>query len=1296
MKITAIDVDGFGVWRGLKLNDLSSQVTVFYGPNEAGKTTLLEFVRCALFGCSNERQRRYLDAVAGNQVGGSLWIEGSRGRFKVQRSFARARLDDSVPASGPTAGGGRLEISAAGGARQPEGVLRTLLGNVDETVFNNVFAVGLRELQELGTLTDSAAGDLLYGLSTGVDRVSLLDVSRELKGSHERLLSPDGRGGQIGQLLSDRERLRGELASAQSQQGRYAHLARARDELEREITRREQELAEWQVESGELELAHGLRDKWRARGEFDRQLAALGSAPRIGAKGLAQLDEVNRKIVDLRARHGSLRGDWQRLRQEATALGVDRELVRQSTRLEALTEQRELIGTLEQQAQELGEQIRELESQLVGHVRRPLAATDGKSPANLTPHLLGQLKSAARMLRRRRRQWGQLRTRCRSASKELAQDRAWRQKFRERRAARLARVSRRETEARAERERRERHERQSQDAAGHAPRDRVHALVAQGHIGKAVEEAGRQVALLRRRVQLEARLDEMSRHRRELEEQTHDAYEENLLPPRLLWGLGALVIGGLTLIMAGQVFPTAVTGTLGWTMTLLGFCGLVAGGATKFWIESQAAEDSQVLSRQLRMAEKQQEQAQRERDDLDTQLPRGGGPLMARLQDAEERLAELESQLPAAAPVLPVVQPAVTRRRTRRGMSRLQRQRAARIVGNGRRAHTQLKKSQQRWVQLLTRATLPADFLPTQLKELETPEIQASEIRERLFGRREELAQRRRALDDLAAKVRQLLPKKYVRHLDEGDLSLALVRIHDAIGQQRGLLGQRRILLRRREELVAERQQLQRTRQLWRRRRQGLFKRAQVRNEETFRRRWQDQVRADQVRVERDHLSREIVHAVAGRMTDDRLRQLLDQPGHDTLERQWESCTQRVTDSQHELRERYERRGELNQQLKALAEDRQMALRQLDLNVVEQRLRLAVERWQTLAVTQRVLDRVRGHYERERQPETLQEASRFLERLTEGRYVRVWTPLDEQTLFVETPKGARRRVDELSRGTREQLFVSLRLALVAAFGRRGVQVPLVLDDLFVNFDDQRAAAAAKVICEFADEGHQALVFTCHEHIANLFEDYQALVRELPARDGVVSRRRRAVPVPVPPVVIAPPALPPVPRPVRSPRRVPAPAVARSQPPRPSIEIHWPDALAMAYPDFEADLGDGEFAVDHDVSPRRVDQSHRLYRAWRSSAAVVEDELVEAWESAPEAPAPTVVPAAAIPPVADPPSHRLVRDEEEDHVLRWRWVWVNPEEGDAQDFAGEFSERSAVPPRGTEWARRRRSSGELRG
>ena len=211
-------------------------------------------------------------------------------------------------------------------------------------------------------------------------------------------------------------------------------------------------------------------------------------------------------------------------------------------------------------------------------------------------------------------------------------------------------------------------------------------------------------------------------------------------------------------------------------------------------------------------------------------------------------------------------------------------------------------------------------------------------------------------------------------------------------------------------------------------------------------------------------------------------------------------------------------------------DDHGVGRKRLQLGVVEQRLKEAVEQWQVLATTRMVLESIKHDYERNRQPETLREASGYLARLTGGRYVRVWTPLGEETLRVDDAAGHALPIEVLSRGTREQLFLSLRMALVGSYARRGATMPLVLDDVLVNFDTDRAQAAGEALRDFAAAGHQLLVFTCHEHLASLFESLDVRVRRLPsnvdlveppapepAREIIIEqpKRRRARPRPEP-------------------------------------------------------------------------------------------------------------------------------------------------------------------------------------
>lgn len=75
-------------------------------------------------------------------------------------------------------------------------------------------------------------------------------------------------------------------------------------------------------------------------------------------------------------------------------------------------------------------------------------------------------------------------------------------------------------------------------------------------------------------------------------------------------------------------------------------------------------------------------------------------------------------------------------------------------------------------------------------------------------------------------------------------------------------------------------------------------------------------------------------------------------------------------------------------------------------------------------------------------------------------------------------------VEGLSDGARDQLFLALRLAGIEEHCQRGEPMPVIIDDALINFDDQRAAAALEALAELSRKT-QILLFTHHEHLAAL-------------------------------------------------------------------------------------------------------------------------------------------------------------------------------------------------------------------
>lgn len=289
-----------------------------------------------------------------------------------------------------------------------------------------------------------------------------------------------------------------------------------------------------------------------------------------------------------------------------------------------------------------------------------------------------------------------------------------------------------------------------------------------------------------------------------------------------------------------------------------------------------------------------------------------------------------------------------------------------------------------------------------------------------------------------------------------------------------------------------------------------------------------DTAKANELRHKRQELSAQITTAIAGRYPEDQIAGVFAAEGSDLKDR-WDQRGTHLAELRSRIGSLHERRGACTHEMQQLAGDRRLAETQLELACVQEQLHVALRRWQVLAVIGQALDGVRKKYETERQPETLQEASLYLKELTLGQYGRVWMPLDRRALLVEDAGGKSLTLDVLSRGTREAIYISLRLALASSFARRGALLPLVFDDVLVNLDKRRAEAAARVFREFAVDGKQIMMFTCHEHIQKQFEDIHVEVRLIPERNKPAvepekpKRRRKEMPKPA---AELPPPLPP--------------------------------------------------------------------------------------------------------------------------------------------------------------------------
>ena len=89
-------------------------------------------------------------------------------------------------------------------------------------------------------------------------------------------------------------------------------------------------------------------------------------------------------------------------------------------------------------------------------------------------------------------------------------------------------------------------------------------------------------------------------------------------------------------------------------------------------------------------------------------------------------------------------------------------------------------------------------------------------------------------------------------------------------------------------------------------------------------------------------------------------------------------------------------------------------------------------------------------------------------------------------------EGRRKDADDLSRGSMEQLYLAIRFGYIAAESAGLEPLPILMDDVLVNFDPTRATAAAAGILQMA-ESRQILFFTCHPTVVEMFRNHDPQV-----------------------------------------------------------------------------------------------------------------------------------------------------------------------------------------------------------
>ena len=148
----------------------------------------------------------------------------------------------------------------------------------------------------------------------------------------------------------------------------------------------------------------------------------------------------------------------------------------------------------------------------------------------------------------------------------------------------------------------------------------------------------------------------------------------------------------------------------------------------------------------------------------------------------------------------------------------------------------------------------------------------------------------------------------------------------------------------------------------------------------------------------------------------------------------------------------------------------------------------AAERYLRLKTAARLLQWSMERFRQTRQGPMLARASEIFQALTLGSFSRLLVDADShdspRLVSIRTDGNKPVEVPGLSEGTRDQLYLALRLAALDQQASQGSRMPLIADDLFINFDDRRTEAGLQVLGNISRR-MQVILLTHHDHLVPL-------------------------------------------------------------------------------------------------------------------------------------------------------------------------------------------------------------------
>jgi hypothetical protein len=228
-------------------------------------------------------------------------------------------------------------------------------------------------------------------------------------------------------------------------------------------------------------------------------------------------------------------------------------------------------------------------------------------------------------------------------------------------------------------------------------------------------------------------------------------------------------------------------------------------------------------------------------------------------------------------------------------------------------------------------------------------------------------------------------------------------------------------------------------------------------------------------------LREQLTRASSG--SEDDLRKSLSGRDAYAIDSERDRCRAEIESREQEQASARQAEEQARRALEAIDASDRAAIAREAMESAAARYRSAIRPWARLRLAHALLQEALNRFRERAQAPMVAAASSYFALITGGAYERLVTDETEEkpVLCAQRTGGPRIGIEEMSDGTADQLYLALRLAALELRRSSHPQMPLVLDDVLITSDDERAANILRALARFAESG-QVMIFTHHRHL----------------------------------------------------------------------------------------------------------------------------------------------------------------------------------------------------------------------